>query len=95
MLPHGPHSKNSKHKNTSPQHLTTKWVIITYYGRETKEITELFKEANIKITFQTKKHGTKPNKALPTTRQVLTKWHISSEMYGFPTKIHRANRSNI
>jgi hypothetical protein len=48
------HSKYHKHKNVSPQHQTTKWAIFTYYGRETKEITKLFKEANIKIAFRTK-----------------------------------------
>jgi hypothetical protein len=48
------HSKNHKHKNTGPQHQTTNSAIFTYYGKETTEITKLFKEANIKIAFRTK-----------------------------------------
>jgi hypothetical protein len=47
------HYKNHKHtNNTSPQHPTTKWVIFTYYRKETKEITRLFKETNKKIAFK-------------------------------------------
>jgi hypothetical protein len=47
------HPRNKKHnnKNTSQQHQTTKWVTFTYYGKETKDITKLFKETNIKIAF--------------------------------------------
>jgi hypothetical protein len=46
------HSKSQKHnKNTSSQHQTTKWAIFTYKGKETKEITRLFEETNIKIAF--------------------------------------------
>jgi hypothetical protein len=48
-------SRNHKHKkNTSPQHQTIKWAMFTYYGNVRKDITELFKETNIKIVFRTK-----------------------------------------
>jgi hypothetical protein len=61
------HSKNHKNKNVSPQHQTTKWAIFIYYGRETKEITKLFKEANIKIAFRTK--NTIRNLVMPHPQQ--------------------------
>jgi ribosomal protein S4 len=48
------HSRNHKHnKTSSQQHQTTKWAMFTYYGKQTKEITKLFKETNIKIAFRT------------------------------------------
>jgi hypothetical protein len=46
------HSKQHKHnKNTGPQHQKTKWVVFTYSRNETKKITELSKEAQIKVAF--------------------------------------------
>jgi hypothetical protein len=49
------HLRNHKHnRNISQQHQTPKWASFTYYGNETKEITKLFIETNIKIACRTK-----------------------------------------
>jgi hypothetical protein len=49
------HSRNHKHnKNASQQHHTTNWATFTYYRKETKEITKMLKETNIKIAYWTK-----------------------------------------
>jgi uncharacterized protein YajQ (UPF0234 family) len=46
------HPNQRKHnKNKDRQHQKTKWVIFTYSGKETKKITKLFKETQIKIAF--------------------------------------------
>jgi hypothetical protein len=39
-----------KHKHTEDK---TKWVKFTYVGRETRAITKIFKNANVKVTFST------------------------------------------
>jgi ribosomal protein L25 (general stress protein Ctc) len=68
--------------------------MFTCYGKETKKITKLFKETNVKIAFQQKKN-TKPSKASPTKRRLRKRGHIPNEMYGLPIKIYRANRPTI
>jgi hypothetical protein len=39
-----------KHKHTEDK---TKWVKFTYVGRETRDITKIFKNTNLKVTFGT------------------------------------------
>jgi len=38
---------------------THKWVTITYNGKETNFITNLFRKTNLKIAFQTSNTGTR------------------------------------
>jgi hypothetical protein len=46
------HPNQHKHnKNTDPQHQKTKWATSTYSVKETKTITELFKETQIQVAF--------------------------------------------
>jgi general stress protein 26 len=55
--------KHKHNKNTSLQHQKAKWAIFTYSRKETKKITKLFKEAQIKVAFRTrnnKKHSKIP-----------------------------------
>jgi general stress protein 26 len=43
-----------KKKNTDidSQHRETKWTIFTYSGKETRKMTKLFKDMQIKIAFR-------------------------------------------
>jgi hypothetical protein len=42
-------NQHKRNKTTDPQHQKTKWVTSTNSGKETKKITKLFKERQIKI----------------------------------------------
>jgi hypothetical protein len=56
--------------NNEPQHKKTKWATFTYSGKETKQITKLFKDTHIKIAYKTR-----------NTIQKLTNQHTQSEKY--------------
>jgi hypothetical protein len=64
--------------NNEPQHKKTKWATFTYSGKETKQITELFKDTHIKIAYKTR-----------NTIQQLTKQQTQSEIRHLPTKMPR------
>jgi hypothetical protein len=63
---------NAKKQNTNnePQHMKTKWATFTYTGKETKQITKLFKVTHIKIAYKTQ-----------NTIKQLTKQYTQSEKY--------------
>jgi hypothetical protein len=44
-------NQHKHNKNTDPQHQKTKWATFTHSDKETKKITELFKETQMIVTF--------------------------------------------
>jgi hypothetical protein len=45
------HSNQHKQNNTDPQYWKTKWATFTYSGKETRKLTKLFKETQMKIAL--------------------------------------------
>ena len=52
--------KGNKHREEK-----TKWAKFTYVGRETRDVTKIFKNTNVKVTFGTEN----------TIGKLLTTWH--------------------
>jgi hypothetical protein len=48
------HKKHNTIKNTDPQHQKIKCATFTYSGKETRKITKLFKDTEIKMAFRTR-----------------------------------------
>jgi hypothetical protein len=46
------HKKHNKIKNNDPQHQKTKWAIFTCSRKETRKITKLFRDTDIRIAFR-------------------------------------------
>jgi hypothetical protein len=65
--------------HTYPNHHTTKWATFTYYGKEVKQISKLFKITQIEVAFRTQntinilKHTI--YKQINTTIVVSMKWN--------------------
>jgi hypothetical protein len=60
--------QHKKHNtiNNDPQHKKSKWAIFTYSGKETRKITNLFRDTEIKIAFRTR--NTVQNTIKPPTQ---------------------------
>jgi hypothetical protein len=82
-------TKQHKIKNDDPQHQKTKWTIFTYSVKETRQITKLFRDTEIRIAFRTR--NTIQNTVKPPHKQI----NIPDEMTTLPTEIHRKDGSNI
>jgi hypothetical protein len=74
---------------TISQHRKTKWVTFTYSGKETRKITNLFKETQIKIANRTKNTIINTVKHHRRTGKCNKKWYLQNEMHKLPTKYIR------
>jgi hypothetical protein len=46
--------KQRKDTHTDPQNQKIKWVTFTYYGKETRKITKLFRDTKLKVAYRTR-----------------------------------------
>jgi hypothetical protein len=84
----------SQHPVAHLHHQKTKWAIFTYSGKKTEKVTN-FLEKQINLAFRKMECNRIQGKRSPRNRQVRKKWRVPNEMYGFLTKAHGADGSNI
>jgi hypothetical protein len=68
------HNKNQRNRTQTMNNNTKKkkkWATFTYNGKETKQITKLFKDTNIKIAYKTRN----------TIQKLTKKQHTQSDKY--------------
>jgi hypothetical protein len=46
--------KQRKDTHTDPRNQKIKWVTFTYYGKETRKITKLFRDTKLKVAYHTR-----------------------------------------
>jgi hypothetical protein len=47
-------SKQRTDTHTDPQNQKIKWVTFTYYGKETRKITKIFRDTELKVAYRTR-----------------------------------------
>jgi hypothetical protein len=87
-----PQHKKTKWAN-EPQHKKTKCATFIYSGKETKQITKLFKDTH-QNSLQNTEHDTKTDKTTHIIREIQQR-HLPTKMPRLPTKIHWPNRQSI
>jgi hypothetical protein len=71
----------------------TSWATFTYHGNDTRTITKLFKNTNIKIAYRTTNTIKNHLKAKIPLTDIYNKSGVYQLKCRLPTEVHRANET--
>jgi hypothetical protein len=87
--------KNKQKILGNPEKQKIKWATFSYIGKETRKITKIFRNTNLKVAFRTKNNLQSVLKPKLQTDKYKKKQYISCEMPRLPHGIYRTNGENV